>query len=62
MLTATVVPEAVVKIAVLMIYANHCVNVFVYAGLNSDYRKAFKKILQKMCVNVFRSRGSGGPA
>ena len=59
MLTAAVIPEAVVKIAVLMIYANHCVNVFVYAGLNSDYRRAFKNILKK-CVNVFRLRRTGG--
>lgn len=59
MLTATVLPEAVVKIAVVMIYANHSVNVFVYAGLISDYRRAFKRILKKMCVNVFRLRGSG---
>lgn len=57
MLTAAVVPVAIVKIAVLMIYTNHCVNVFVYAGLNSDYRRAFKNILKK-CANVFRLRGS----
>ena len=47
MLTGAVVPVPVVKTTVLMIYANHCVNVLVYAGFNSDYRKTFKKIVLK---------------
>lgn len=56
MLTGAVVPVPVVKITVLMIYANHCVNVFVYAGFNSDYRKTFKKILLKGISLVRRER------
>jgi len=57
MLRGTVVPAPVVKTTVLMIYANHCVNVFVYAGFNSDYRKTFKKLILKG-INVFRGRSS----
>ena len=57
MLRGTVVPASVVKTTVLMIYANHCVNVFVYAGFNSDYRKTFKKLILKG-INVFRGRSS----
>lgn len=38
----------VVQLAVCMIYANNCVNVFVYAGFNQDYRETFKKILKKI--------------
>lgn len=53
MLSSAVVPVWMVKIAVLMIYANHCVNVFVYAGFNSDYRKTFRKILTKG-INIVR--------
>lgn len=41
-------PAVVVKIAVCMIYTNHCVNVFVYAGCNRDYRRAFAKIFRKI--------------
>ena len=59
MLTGAVVPVPVVKTTVLMIYANHCVNIFVYAGFNSDYRKAFKKIILKG-VNSVRGRGANG--
>lgn len=44
-LSGAVVPAWIVKITVLMIYANHCVNVFGYAGLNGDYRKTFLKIV-----------------
>ena len=44
-LSGAVVPAWIVKITVLMIYANHCVNVFVYAGFNRDYRKTFVKII-----------------
>lgn len=57
MLTGAVVPVPVVKTTVLMIYANHCVNVFVYAGFNSDYRKTFKKIVVKG-INLVRGRGA----
>lgn len=38
-------PEQFVKVAVCMIYTNHCVNVFVYAGCNQEFRRAFIKIL-----------------
>ncbi|XP_031555515.1 probable G-protein coupled receptor No9 [Actinia tenebrosa] len=41
-------PSVLVKIAVCMIYTNHCVNVFVYAGCNRDYRRAFGKIFRKI--------------
>lgn len=40
--------QEIVNTAVCMIYANNFVNVFVYAGLNKDFRQAFKKILTKM--------------
>ena len=57
MLRGAVVPVPVVKTTVLMIYANHCVNVFIYAGFNSDYRKTFKKIVLKG-INFVRGRSS----
>lgn len=57
MLTGAVVPVPVVKTAVLMIYSNHCVNVFVYAGFNSEYKKTFKKIVLKG-INFVRGRGT----
>ena len=47
MLGGPTVPPLVVKIAVGMAYANHCVNVFVYAGCNGDYKRAFAKILSR---------------
>ena len=45
-------PGQFVKVAVCMIYANHCVNCFVYAGCNRDFRKAFRNILKPIrdCV------------
>lgn len=39
--------QEVVMVTVCMIYANSCVNVFVYAGLNRDFRVAFKRILTR---------------
>lgn len=39
-------PGQFVKVAVCMIYTNHCVNVFVYAGCNREFRRAFIKILK----------------
>lgn len=56
MLTDAVVPVPVVKTTVLMIYANHCVNVFVYAGFNSYFRNTFKKIVLKG-IHFVRGRG-----
>lgn len=48
-------PKQFVKLAVCMIYTNHCVNVFVYAGCNQEFRKAFLKILSQfrnfICCN-----------
>lgn len=41
------VPPPVIKLAVGMVYANHCVNVFVYAGCNGDYKRTFAKILSR---------------
>ena len=40
-------PLWLVKISVCMIYANHCVNVFAYAGFNEDYRRTFRNIISK---------------
>ena len=57
MLRGTVVPVPVVKTTVLMIYANHCMNVLVYAGFNGNYRKTFKKIILK-AINFVRGRSS----
>ncbi|RMX53815.1 hypothetical protein pdam_00000438 [Pocillopora damicornis] len=42
------VSPLVVRITVGMAYANHCVNVFVYAGCNGDYKRAFAKILSRI--------------
>ena len=47
MVEGPLAPPLLVKIAVLMIYANQCVNVFLYAGCNSDFRKTFKRIIIK---------------
>jgi len=41
-------PGQFVKVAICMIYTNHCVNVFVYAGCNRDFRKAFINILKNV--------------
>lgn len=57
MMTGAVVPGWIVKVTVLMIYSNHCVNVFVYAGFNSDYRNTFKKIF-KRGMNIVRPERS----
>lgn len=40
------VPPIVAKIAVCMIYANATINVFVYAGFNREFRRAFGQIFQ----------------
>ena len=45
------VPTLAIKIAVGMAYANHCVNVFIYAGCNGDYKKTFTKIFRKSHVS-----------
>lgn len=37
----------VIRIAAGMAYANHFVNVFIYAGCNGDYKKAFAKIFSR---------------
>ena len=40
------VPPIVAKIAVCMIYTNATINVFVYAGFNREFRRAFGQIFQ----------------
>ena len=45
-------PMSVIKVTVCMIYANQSVNVFIYAGFNSDYRKAFKRIISNVLTFV----------
>ena len=49
-------PAGLVKLTVCMIYVNHCVNVFVYAGCNSDYRQAFKRIILKCVRFIVRAK------
>lgn len=44
--------QVIVNIAVCMIYTNNCVNVFVYAGLNKDFRIAFKRIFVRI-IDIF---------
>ncbi|XP_032239299.2 alpha-1B adrenergic receptor [Nematostella vectensis] len=41
-------PSPVIKITICMIYANHCINVFIYAGCNRDYKRAFKVIISSI--------------
>ena len=48
MVEGPTVPPLVIKIAVGMAYANHCVNVFVYAGCNGDYKREFAKFLSRV--------------
>ena len=38
-------PPAVVNLAICLIYANSGVNVFIYAGWNTEYRRAFRLVL-----------------
>lgn len=38
------VPKWVTTVALWMVSANACVNVFVYGGFNKDYRKAYKNV------------------
>ena len=38
-------PPIVVNIAICLIYANSGVNVFIYAGWNTEYRRAFHRVL-----------------
>lgn len=45
------VPPFAIRITVMMAYANHCVNVFVYAGCSGDYKRAFTKILSRFKSN-----------
>ena len=43
----TNVPPIVAKIAVCMIYTNATINVFIYAGFNGEFRKAFFNLLRE---------------
>lgn len=56
MVGGPVFPPLFIKIAVGMTYANHCVNVFVYAGCSGDYKKTFAKIFSR--VKLFFTRTS----
>lgn len=47
MIGGPTIPTLFIKMAMGMAYANHCVNVFVYAGCNGDYKRTFTKILSK---------------
>lgn len=42
--TCGMVPHWVTTVALWMVSANTCVNVFVYGGFNKDYRKAYRKV------------------
>ena len=50
-------PLLLIRVAVVMVYANHCVNVFIYAGCNADFRRAFKRILSRCGNYVVRKTG-----
>ena len=47
MLDGPKAPETLTQITVCMIYANHGINVFVYAGFNSEFRNTFRRILRR---------------
>ena len=38
-------PPAVVNLAICLIYANSAVNIFIYAGWNTEYRRTFRHVL-----------------
>lgn len=38
-------PPAVVNLAICLIYANSAVNIFIYAGWNTEYRRTFRLVL-----------------
>lgn len=41
------IPSWVTTLAICMVSANACVNVFVYGGYNTDYRKAYRKVWRR---------------
>lgn len=47
-------PPAVVSVAICLIYANSGVNVFIYAGWNSEYRRTFRLVLVSLWKFVKR--------
>ena len=50
----TCTPLTVVKVTVFMAYANACVNVFIYAGYNTEMRNTWVAIYRKAKDAVFR--------
>ena len=52
MWVGAVVPDCVVKVAICMIYANSGVNVFIYAKSNSEYRRTFKRLFNRLRCNA----------
>ncbi|XP_028393103.1 5-hydroxytryptamine receptor 1A-like [Dendronephthya gigantea] len=50
------IPPAVFTVALCMVCANTCVNMFVYGGYNADYRKAYWRVLRRAktaFLNIF---------
>ena len=48
------VPLAVVYVAICLIYANSAVNVFIYAGWSSEYKRTFRGLLSSFWELVLR--------
>ena len=38
-------PPAVVNLAICLIYSNSAVNIFIYAGWNTEYRRTFRRVI-----------------
>lgn len=49
-------PPAVVNVAICLIYANSGVNIFIYAGWNTEYRRTFRLVLLRLWTLVTSSR------
>ena len=46
------VPSVVTKLAVCLIYSNLAVNVLVYAGYHSEFRRTFHRIFKYICCSI----------
>ena len=55
----TCTPLTVVKVTVFMAYANACVNVFIYAGFNTEMRNTWVAIYRKAKQDVLSRFGRG---
>jgi len=51
----TCTPLSVVKVTVFMAYANACVNVFIYAGFNTDMKRTWIDIFWRVKQAVLRA-------